>query len=370
MSDKLSLEQAIADEEARLRERLSDLAEFRRLAIKLNIAVPGLGLPSPSLSAQQPVTPFETSPRKAFLHSSAALAPPSAAFDGTFAGLISSYRTHQSSPYHQLKHNVRISYDGTLDRLLEEIGKERLEDWNASVIQSHYDENWAAGGGKISAGHNIIGKLRLLCSFGSVVLNDESCTRLSTILGNMRFQVARVRTEVLTRDHARAIRAAAHEQFGWPSIALAQAFQFDIPRLKQVGVIGEWVPLSEPGTSEITKGNEKWVRGLRWSDIDENMILRKVLRIGRQNQPKEFAFNLSRAAMVMEEINRVPPAKRVGPMIICEFSGLPWTTSEFRRKWRKVADRVGVPPNVKNMDTARADIEANEENSEDLPYMK
>jgi hypothetical protein len=202
------------------------------------------------------------------------------------------------------------------------------------------------------------------------VLEDESCIRLSTILGNMRFPVARVRTEVLTRDQARAIRAAAHAQFGWPSIALAQAFQFDIPRLKQVGVIGEWVPLSEPGTSEITNGNEKWVRGLRWSDIDENLILRKVFRIGRQSQPKEFAFNLNRAAMVMEEINKIPPAKRVGPMVVCEFSGLPWTTSEFRRKWRKVADRVGVPRNVKNMDTARADIEADETNSEDLPYVK
>ena len=42
-------------------------------------------------------------------------------------------------------------------------------------------------------GHSMIGKLRLLTSFGSVVLNDDACTRLSTILGNMRFPNSRGR---------------------------------------------------------------------------------------------------------------------------------------------------------------------------------
>jgi hypothetical protein len=298
--------------------------------------------------------------------------PDTEEFDGTFAGLIQCYRTHPKSPYHQLKHKVRLSYDYALDRLITELGNERVGDWSALIVQSHY-ERWAADN-KVSAGHNLIGKLRLLSSFGSVVLNDDRCTRLSTILGNLRFPVARVRTEILTMDHVRAIRAMAHEHFNWPSIGLAQAFQFEIPRLKQVGVIGEWVPLSEAGPSDIVHNNEKWIRGLRWSDIDENMMLRKVILTGRQNQPKEYEFNLGRAAMIREEINRVPPWKRVGPMVVCEYSGLPWKTSEFRRKWRKVADKAGVPADVKNMDTARAEDDDGKGqfpwNMEDSPIMQ
>ena len=68
----------------------------------------------------------------------------------------------------------------------------------------------------------------------------------------------------------------------------------------------------EPGTSEIVKGNEKWVRGLRWSDIDENMVCAACLLVANRDQHKEVEFKLKRSAMVMEEINRVPPEKRKG----------------------------------------------------------
>jgi hypothetical protein len=43
-----------------------------------------------------------------------------------------------------------------------------------------------------------------------------------------------------------------------------------------------------------------------------------------------------------------PPS---GPVVICEWSDLPWTQYEFRRWWRKVADAAGIPKNVKNMDS-------------------
>jgi hypothetical protein len=38
-------------------------------------------------------------------------------------------------------------------------------------------------------------------------------------------------------------------------------------------------------------------------------------------------------------------------MIRCDTNGLPWSTAEFRRKWRKVAKQAGVPDNVNNRDS-------------------
>ena len=283
------------------------------------------------------------------------------ALDGTFAGLIQSYRQYEKSPYRQLKHKVRLNYDFTLNRIDREIGSERLAEWDARRIQYLYDEKWAAGG-KISMGHSMIGKLRLLTSFGSVVLNDDACTRLSTILGNMRFPNSRGREEILSVEQARAIRATAHNHFNWGSIALAQAFQIAFPKLRQADIIGDWVPISEPGTSEIVNGNEKWVRGLRWSDIDENMVMRRVFTSGRRNQ-KELEPNLKNRGGVIEEINRVPLEKRAGPMIICEFNRLPWTAYEFRRKWRMVADKAGIPKSVQFSDSVRA-LSGKDEESE------
>jgi hypothetical protein len=269
---------------------------------------------------------------------------------GTFKSLMDCYRQNPKSPIHQLKHNVSQAYERSLKRLEKDIGNQRVADWSADIVQKNYDE-WSAGGKKIAMGHELVGKLRMLCSFGATVLNDDACIRLGAILGSMRFAVSKGSGERLTVDHARAIRATAREHFGWDSIALAQAFQFEFPKLRQIDVIGEWVPISEPGTSEMVKGNEKWVRGLRWSDVDENMILRRVLTSGRRDQHKEVAYNLKRSAMVMEEINRVPMEKRKGPMIICEFTMLPWSVNEYRRKWRKVADKAGVPKSIKNGDS-------------------
>ncbi|UPJ62502.1 hypothetical protein [Bradyrhizobium sp. 191] len=346
MSDQQSYLAAIDAEMARLRERLDKLAKFKELAIELGIT-PDVGVYQPpkderayANGAQSEQPKSEHEPKKP------------AAFDGTFSGLIKAYRTHEKSPYHKLKHSVRKNYDQGINRLDREIGSERVADWTASRVQYMHDNSWAAGG-KASMGHSLLGKVRLLCSFGSVVLEDDACTRLSTIIGNMRFEPPPTRTEILTYDHARAIRATAHNQFNWPSIALAQALQFEIPKLRQVDIIGQWVPLDEPGPDDIKNDHEKWVGGLMWSDIDENMILRRELPVGRKGETKPLQNDLKRLSMIMEEINNVPHWKRTGPMVICEYSGKPWSAAEFRRKWRMVADKAGVPSNIQMTDGAR-----------------
>jgi hypothetical protein len=349
--------QAIELEETRLRERLAKIAAFKQLARELNIILPGPG-DTPSVQVPQQaqriaIPGAEGSPSSQLQSPKVMAVTPKAApplpweiFDGTFAGLINSYRTHADSPYRRLKHRVRLNYDNSLTRLVAEIGHERIATWSAERVQRAHDEMWGANG-KTAMGHNMVAKLRLLCTFGSTTLNDDACIRLSGILGNMRFPTPKGRKGgSLTRDQIRTIRVIAREQFGWDSIALAQAFQLEFPKLRMADIIGEWVPLSEPGTSEIVKGDEKWLRGLRWSDIDENMVLHRVLTSGRRDQHKEVAYNLKRSAMVIEEINRIPMERRNGPMVVCEYSNLPWSANEFRRKWRMVATKAGVPPSI------------------------
>jgi hypothetical protein len=346
MSDQQSYLAAIDAEMARLRERLEKLAKFKELATELGIA-PDLGLaPQPEKAA---LAPAATLPQQPIVATTNVPSAEKSGFDGTFSELIAAYRTHEKSPYHDLKHGVRKNYDQAINRLDREVGQERVADWNATRIQNIYDTSWAAGG-KVSMGQSMLAKLRLLASFGSVVLDSDACTKLSTIIGNMRFAPAAPRTEVLTIHHARAIRATATSQFNWPSIALAQALQFEIPKLRQVDILGEWIPMSEPGPDDINNGTEKWVGGLLWSDINESMILYREFSNGRL-----VNSDLTRFSMIMEEINNVPPWKRErgGPMIICEYSNKPWTASEFRRKWRIVADKAGVPKNIQMTDGAR-----------------
>jgi hypothetical protein len=172
--------------------------------------------------------------------------------------------------------------------------------------------------------------------------------------------------------------------------------QFEL-LLGQKDVIGEWVPVSEPGKSDVIHGDRKWRRGLRWSDVDRNLILRHTVGSGG----REIEVDLRTAPLVLEELKilvahsrdvcagtieeilhniperlksltadtlpgtRTAPVSapvtleylvdgslpRSGPVILCDTNGMPWSTAEFRRKWRRVAKQAGVPDNVTNRDS-------------------
>jgi hypothetical protein len=152
-------------------------------------------------------------------------------------------------------------------------------------------------------------------------------------------------TRRLTAAQAIAIRAKAHEM-GRPSIALAQAFQFEL-MLRQKDVIGEWVPLAEPGISAVQADGLKWLRGIRWEEIDSNMILTHVT----SKRQKEIIVSLINAPMVIAKLKDKISHLFQGPVIVSEFDRLPWTAPEFRRWWRLVANACGVPKAVRNMDS-------------------
>ena len=267
-----SINEVIAEKEARLDDRAAavereraELAELKRLT---------------ALAAK---------------HNMLVIASPTTPKDGdkivTVAELVDCYHTDPRSPYHSLRFKVRQNYDSGIRRIVADAGHLRIVDLDAAALKRLYEE-WASDGKK-AQGRALITKLRLLSSFGVTVLNHDACMRLSAFLRNMRFPLPQARTERLTAEQAIAIRAKAHEM-GRSSIALAQAFQFDTP-LKQTDVIGEWVPLSERGVdmSDIVhKKMGKWVRGLRWEEIDENLILRHVTSM----QQKEIELDLKARA--------------------------------------------------------------------------
>ncbi|MGT2435029.1 hypothetical protein ACU4GH_03230 [Bradyrhizobium betae] len=200
-----------------------DMAGFVRTAIKYNIdtdtfarlMAEAKGLPQASASTA-PIT---------------ATAPPP--YDGRWRGLIDCYERHERSPMHNLKHSVRLNYARSFNRLRKDIGDQRVADWTAKIAQKQYEE-WSADN-KIAMGHELIGKVRLLCGFGTTELHDDACIKLSTILGSMRFPVAKGDgSPRLTREQARALRITAREHFGWDSIALAIALLLSFRSLSKL----------------------------------------------------------------------------------------------------------------------------------------
>lgn len=283
------------------------------------------------------------------------------AFDGTIRTLIDQFQTDEDSPYRKVRYRTRQNYDSILKRIVADHGGVSLgrgfdADGNPTeplkarrLLRWH--EEWSKRGA--TTAHGIMTMLRMLLKFGAVFLEDDECKRLCPIIKGLPFTTGGARTERLTAEQATAVRAEAHCH-GFHAMALAQAFQFECT-LRQKDVIGEWVPQGEPGTSEVLRDEDKWLRGIRWSSIDQNMILRHVT--SKRNKLVEVDLKL--APMVLHELalmignedvrRELLPAS--GPVIVDEYTGLPYAVVRFRRKWRQIATAAGIPTTVCNMDS-------------------
>lgn len=271
----------------------------------------------------------------------------------TLRQLIGHYRTDPDSGFAKLQYQVRLKQDRLLARIDEEYGHHQLRGIRTRTLLAWY-KIWASGG-KIAMAYELMVRLRAMFAFGFALLEDQDCERLHKILKETRFRSLGARSVQITKEHVQATRVTAREHFGWPSIALAQALQFEL-LLPQKDVIGEWVPVTEPGETDVVWEGRKWLRGLRWSNIDKNLVLRHATGAG--GRPIEV--DLKTAPMVMEELyfsagtESAEHFPKRGPIVLCDITAMPWLTGEFRRKWRLVAKKAGLPDDFKNRDSVPA----------------
>jgi len=259
------------------------------------------------------------------------------------------YRNDKDSPYSRLRFATRQSYESRLRIIEADLGAKVVGELKARDLRLVHQE-WTKRGPTMA--HGLMGMLRMLNNYGTTKLEDDQCQRLSGILHNMRLSVAKTRnTELLTAEHVEAIRNKAHLA-GFHSIALAQAFQFDC-MLRQRDCIGEWIPEAEPGESNVRYDGMKWMRGLRWEEIDANRMLRHTT----SKRLHEVEIDLKMAPTVMAELSAKEWPKD-GPVIVSEETGRPWTAWAFRATWRSIARAAGIPDGIKNMDSRGAIIKA------------
>jgi hypothetical protein len=108
-------------------------------------------------------------------------------------------------------------------------------------------------------------------------------------------------------------------------------------------VIGEWLPIAEPGVSDINDGTKKWKHGLHWRMVDNQLHLKKVLSKslrGRRSAlvagaGNEEEYDLRSYPLLLEELAGKTTGS--GPLVVREYTGLPWRTKPFQAKWRELA---------------------------------
>ncbi|MGY4621985.1 hypothetical protein ACVWZ4_007212 [Bradyrhizobium sp. USDA 4472] len=263
----------------------------------------------------------------------------------TLGQLIHEYRTDQVSRYRKLRYATRVNHDNLMNRMVTTYGDLKLSDIKARTLEEMH-LRWSNDGRTLATAHSFMSKLRALCGYGAGMLDDPDCTRICISISQRRDPASGERNNsFLTLDQCVAIREKAR-QIGYFSIALAQAIQFDT-LLRQKDCLGELVPLSEPGEGIVTLGDKKWQRGITWEEIGPDLVLNHVT----SKKQKRLILPLIHAPQVVEEFKHVPDWQHDagGPVIICEHTSYPWDPSDFRRRWRSIADLCGVPKEVKNM---------------------
>lgn len=274
-------------------------------------------------------------------------------FNGTFGALVKIYLADDDSPIRTVRPDTKRQYQAQAAALIEAIGPRKLETLGRKDFRKLYQRfrRPADAGGKerIATAHARMNMVRMVVKFS--VGDVPECRRLYDILWKMTFEKAESRKPFLTAEMIDAFRPVARAE-GYGSVALATALQFETA-LRQKDTIGEWTPndggkVNEP--TQLATRHTYWDRGLVWErHVDAKLIVRKPT--SKSGFKKTAIFDLQLCPMVIEELQFISHDRRTGPMIICEDTGQPWEAEEFRRTWRRIAAKAGLPAEGTNSHT-------------------
>jgi hypothetical protein len=281
-------------------------------------------------------------------------------FDGTIGSLIDIYASDENSPYQNLRYRTQVNYDKQLGLLKETVGERRIDKLTGDDFSRWYrkwrESKRPGSPPRIGRAHSLITRLRTLFGYGQTRAYPN-CEKLKNVLAEMRFKATSAREVVITYRQVVAFIAKAHE-LNEPALALAQALQFE-GTLRQIDVIGEWLPDPE------RPSGSRWEGGLLWQHLRDYVLIKKTTKTGQ-----EARIDFKLYPLALAELQRVPPDKRVGPVIINRLTEQPFKSSTYRRRWREVARAAGIPDEVMNRDSRAGGVTEGSDAGADLEHLR
>ncbi|MBZ9984987.1 hypothetical protein LB521_28025 [Mesorhizobium sp. BR-1-1-8] len=277
-------------------------------------------------------------------------------FDFTFGQILKKYLTDEDSSFRSLRPGSRHPYQHYANRLIEELSEVRVDEVSGIDLKKWHAE-WSVDGEKLAASKMMRAVLDAAIAF--TIMSSKAGTpefraasELREILktASRKIPNPKRRESIVTADQVVALRAAAHAD-GRSSCALVYAMVFETT-LRLWDVIGQWWPMDAPLISDVVmaphtsmREAKKWF-GLRWEDVGPDLVLRYMPSKTSAKTGLSVTFPLAKAPMVMEELVHWPAEKRIGPMIIADGTGMPYSSNYFGEFWRKDREAVGLPANI------------------------
>ncbi len=266
-------------------------------------------------------------------------------FDGTMGSLLLKYQSEGDSPYFNLRPSSRKPYDSYLPKLVHEIGDRHIDKISGIDLKRWHDV-WSKNGKHLAAAKMMRAIIDAAVSYG-IMCRISACIELREVLkvAARKLPAPKRREGVITADQVIALRKAAHTA-GRPSSALVYALVFETT-LRLWDVIGQWVSVDTPGISDVVnpRTGKKWF-GLRWEDIDNDLVMRYVPSKTSMKTGLSVVYPLTRAPMVIEELANWDVASRSGPVIISEASGRPYLSDAFGLAWGQDRKAIGLSSSI------------------------
>jgi len=228
----------------------------------------------------------------------------------------------------------------------------------SKVISKSIEKGMRTNGRSVDFIHRKMNCLRRITRYGSS-LKHKPCTELKEVFSNMRFHAPRPRDVTPTAAHIMAVVALADAD-GKKRFALGLLLQWWLA-LRAMDVRGDYFRIKpgEPSKGGIVRGKFRWGDGLTWADVGpDQMCISKVISKTERHDARPVTFDLTNLPDIRARLAAIP--ERMGPVIVDEVTGMPYSRNLWRNLWRKYADLAGVPAQVQIRDArAGAITEAN-----------
>jgi hypothetical protein len=252
----------------------------------------------------------------------------------TINDLCAAFERHPQSPMQKVKRNTHGAYYDSLKIIRATVGPRQVRSIKPVDVFDWYDD-WSMpvgdGTPRLKRAHDAVAMLRAIMSFG-YVLGDETCGKIRDQMREMRFKRSGRRESAMTHNQVLAFIEAAHS---WPEdrrmMALGIATQWDT-MLRQKDVIGEYQPGGE------------WVGQYTW----ENMPGWKWT-VKTSKTKAAITFDLAHMSTLWPLLQAVPQSERVGAVL--KYKGRPMKERTYRKWFRQIANKAGIPRDVWNMDS-------------------
>lgn len=262
--------------------------------------------------------------------------------------LIGRYKSDEYSPFQTVKQNTRDNYNWLLSIWEASIGEVALSDTNYEFIKG-LEGAMKSKGRSTSYIRRMFTMMRGVVSYGANI-DLPHCERIHNMLSRIRIKTPPKRSIAPTRDQALAVIAEAGRA-GDYAFQLGYSLQWWFA-LRAVDVRGQW--LKSTDTSGICRNGQRWQDGLTWDMISEDLkTIRKVISKTEGSDGMVRVYDLSPLPELTDLLSRTPREARIGPVIVSERTGLPYSVYSWSHTFRRHARVAGVPDEVLMMD-ARA----------------